>query len=956
MEIKRISAGLLAGVSVVALGSAAFAQAPEAAAVSEVVVTGSRVIQNGNNSPTPLTTSTFEALQTMKPGTIAEGLTLLPIFAGSRGQTGNPSINGGVGGGNGSANQLNLRNVGSLRNLVLFDGHRIPPTLFSGVVDMDMVPQNLIERVDMVTGGVSAVYGSDAVTGVINFITNKTFNGVKANAQYGIAGRGDAVAWNGSLAVGRDLGDRAHFIGSYEYRDDRGILRKSARPWFEYHSAGGAGTEAAPYYLITGARNSNSTFGGLIGAGSVLAGQNFAQNGVLSPLVAGTAVGNGSIRIGGDGVYGDQSLKMPLKSHQVFGRLDYDFTDNVRGNLVMSGNFKTNYLYDSFPSLNATTISRDNAFLPAVYRNQLVAANQQTFTIARNFLDYTSRYGGEPKTNQVYFAATLEGELGAYSWEVAATHGSSNLKMLAKNNINRENLSAAIDAVAGPSGPVCQSVAIRPNCVALNLFGPTAYNPAALDYVLEDTHFDALTKMDDVSGQIVGAPFSLPAGEVRMALSGEWRKISYRSISDHPADLYADCTGLRFNCVATGNGRTVKYFQTLANRSRVSQSVGEVALEANVPLLKDLALADDLSVNGAVRYTSYDTSGEYVSWKAGLDWHINDDVRVRATRSRDIRAPNLFDLRATTFITVGGVTDAVNNNVQLQNIPQINYSIPTLTAEIGKTTTAGMVFTPSFLPGFSLAIDYFNIKIGNAIQTIQGGNARVQAACRDTIRAGNAPTASLACQLQSRSPTQVQGAGVYSGAGITPLTAIYTANFNIGSVRTHGVDFEANYRTTLFDRPLQLRALTTYQPHLYYNYGDLGLTEDDVAGYAQGGPAATLPTPVWRATLFAGYQPIDRLKVDLVYRWRSELGMDAQRTVIWTYKVPSYHVFNLNLNADVGPVATPGRYTAFLNISNLFDKSPPMVPGTGTPGGNGGWVINDDWIGRYFTFGVRAKF
>ncbi len=755
MEFRRLSAGLLAGVSVVTLASAAFAQAPDSAnAVTEVVVTGSRVIQNGNNSPTPLTTSTFEALQTMKPGTIAEGLTLLPIFAGSRGQTGNPSINGGVGGGNGSANQLNLRNVGSLRNLVLFDGHRIPPTLFSGVVDMDMVPQNLIERVDMVTGGVSAVYGSDAVTGVINFITNKTFNGVKANAQYGIASRGDAVAWNGSLAVGRELGDRAHIIASYEYRKDRGIIRKTARPWFEYHSAGGAGTEAAPYYLITGARNSNSTFGGLIGAGSVLAGQNFAQNGVLSPLVAGTAVGNGTIRIGGDGVYGDQSLKMPLESHQLFGRVDYDFTEHVRGNLVASGNFKTNTLLDSFPSLNATTISRDNAFLPAVYRNQLVAANQQTFTIAKNFQDYTSRYGGEPKTNQIYVAATLEGELGDYSWEVATTHGSSNLKMGVRNNINREKLSAAIDAVVSPTGQtVCQSAAIRPDCVPLNLFGPTAYSAAALDYVLDDTKFDALTKMDDVSGQIVGAPFSLPAGDVRMALSGEWRRTSYRSISDHPADLYADCTGLRFNCVSTGNGRTVKYNQTLANRSRVSQSVGEVALEANVPLLKDVAFASDLSVNGAVRYTSYDTSGEYVSWKAGLDWHVNDSVRVRATRSRDIRAPNLFDLRATTFITVGGVTDAVNNNVQLQNIPQINFSIPTLTAEIGKTTTAGIVLTPSFLPGFSLAVDYFNIEIGNAIQTIQGGNARVQAACRDTIRAGNAPTASLACQLQSRSPT-----------------------------------------------------------------------------------------------------------------------------------------------------------------------------------------------------------
>jgi outer membrane cobalamin receptor len=171
------------------------APAPPAAGVDqlqEIVVTGSRVITNNSNSPTPIMGIGTDQLKTADPGPIADSINLLPVFSGSKGLTSNPGIGAtGVQGGNGTADVLNLRNLGSYRTLVLFDGQRIPPTLFNGVVDVDMIPQELIERVDVVTGGVSAVYGSDAVSGVVNFITNKHFDGVSVHAQYGISQRSD---------------------------------------------------------------------------------------------------------------------------------------------------------------------------------------------------------------------------------------------------------------------------------------------------------------------------------------------------------------------------------------------------------------------------------------------------------------------------------------------------------------------------------------------------------------------------------------------------------------------------------------------------------------------------------------------------------------------------------------------------------------------------------------------
>ena len=152
-----------------------------------------------------------------------------------------------MGAGNGSAAQINLRNLGAEKTLVLLDGRRVPPSSFTNFVDIDMIPQQLVERVEIVTGGVSAVYGSDAVAGAVNFILNTKFDGLKAHGQTGISEEGDDFRWNVGGAFGAEFaGGRGHFEGSYEYRYDEGILRRSDRDFFVYAGVVGNGTQARP--------------------------------------------------------------------------------------------------------------------------------------------------------------------------------------------------------------------------------------------------------------------------------------------------------------------------------------------------------------------------------------------------------------------------------------------------------------------------------------------------------------------------------------------------------------------------------------------------------------------------------------------------------------------------------------------------------------------------------------
>jgi outer membrane receptor protein involved in Fe transport len=948
---RQIAATL--AVAALAMGaSIAIAQTADDATLSEIVVTGSRVITNGDNSPTPVTVVQAQELLALQPTTISDALNLLPVFSGPRNQTSNPNPGAATvgGGGNAASNQLNLRNLGAARTLILFDGHRVSPTTANGIVDVDMIPQLIIQRVDVVTGGASAVYGSDAVSGVVNFITDRKFNGMKASLQGGQSSKSDGRQYEAGVAYGADLGGKAHFVVSYEHRNDDGVLYRSSRPATALSTIQGAGSAASPFFIANNTHLSNFTFGGLIRSG-FYTGQQFASNGLLSAFVPGASTGNAAVptQLGGDGAYYDGSLKSPLRSDQLFGRLDYEFSPATHGYVEVAGNRKHNEFFANWPTLNNVVLSRDNGFLPAAYRNQMITSGQTTFNYGK-FLRSAPRLNPGIDERQLFANAGLEGELGnGYKWDVGLVHSDASLKVTNNYNLNNLRLWAALDSVINPATNqvVCNVTLTNPTafpgCVPINVFGPTSESAESIAYILGPTHFKADTTQDDVSGSISGAPLSSWAGPVNMALSAEWRKQSYEANSDatpsDPANLI-NCAaiGLVRNCTA---GASV-WQSTYANRSTVSQTVREGAVEFDAPLVNNHRFIQSLNLNGAVRYTNYTTSGSYTTWKAGLDWHLNDSFRIRATRSRDIRAPTLDDLfTPTTTATGGNATDSLL--ARQVTAPNTTKGNPDLKAETGDTTTVGVVYRPNSVPGFSLAVDGFDIKVGNAITLIQGTNFTYQTAC---YTSGGT---SQFCAFQTRA------LGNFSTNPLNVVTEFFNYPINLAEVHTWGADVEANYATRLREHPLMLRTLLTYQPHI--NYVSPGAPTLDMGGIAYGANGLQA-SPVWRATAFARIGVTERFSVDLLERWRSALGITADPTQ-FTTGPGSAAFYTTNLNLTYQFKQGLADIDLLLNVQNLFNKIPPAANFPGTqqnPGQFGGFPIGDDPVGRYYSFGLRLKF
>jgi iron complex outermembrane recepter protein len=914
--------------------------------LQEVTVTGSRIIQNGLDSPTPVTSINMGAMSELQPTTVADQLNDLPSFSGSRNQFTNAST-GNLGTGpaapNPSANVLNLRNMGYLRTLVLYDGKRVPPTSPDGTTDVNMIPQMLLQRVDVVTGGASAVYGSDAVTGVVNFITDTRFTGLKVQANAGISGDHDDRTYDQGVAWGKDLfGGRGHVEMSVENRSDPGILYRSQRAWGrDVWTVQGAGTAADPYNLVENTRIGTSAFGGLITSGP-LAGQQFTSDGYLTPCVTGAPTGTKGIYSGGCGAYNNSSFAASLQMDQAFARMDYDFSDSVHGDVTLAATYNHNAAVGSDNILSNVTLSAQNPYLAAEYQNALAAAGQSTFKLSeylQNFPETTETW-----TRNYWANAELQGSFGRnYHWDAWYTHSESRQDTRLDDNINDQNLAAALDAVIDPATgqPVCNATLASPGsdpgCVPLDVLGTNAASQAALDYVVQPTEFLSTQKMDDVSGSVTGAPFHDWAGPVHLALDAEWRYLSWELDSDANPNAAANCAGIQYNCTSStllwADGAT-------PSRSPVSETVAEGALEFDAPLLANLPLARNVSVNGAARFTRYSQSGSAVTWKAGLVWHLNDQLTFRAARSRDIRAPSLYELYFPRSVNYTVITDLLTG--LSPQVPSYNGGNPNLTPEVGYTSTAGLVFQPAWAPGLALTLDGFWINITNAITNLQGTNPTVQAECYAS--GGNSPY----CQLQQRPD------GFTNTSAANEVTAWYNEYINISSQSTSGADLDATYMTRAFHRPLKLRALGTFQPHIIYNTP--GLTTVDLGGVAFSSNALQA-SPVWRATFMADYQPVHGFSIDVMERWRSSLAWTGDPTqVVSVPRIPSVAYTDLNLAYLFD--GSDSTTEVYLNVQNLFDKPPPpaaFLGANGNPGGFGGFVFGDDPIGTYVTLGVRYR-
>jgi outer membrane receptor protein involved in Fe transport len=924
---------LSAGAAALAFSCTANAQTaakPAAAAseeLSEVVVTGSRVIANGNNSPTPMTVISAAQLLEAQPTNMAAALQNLPVFQGSLGQ--NTGTGGGAGGPNGSANAVNIRNLGLNRTLVLYDGSRLQPTTDTGVVTLDMVPQMLLQRVDVVTGGVSAVYGSNAISGAVNLVTDKEFNGVKFKAQRGISALGDDPITDVGVAAGMNVfAGRGHIEGSLEYFNDEGIFDMFSRELGTTYVVVGAGSAANPYRLVSDARLSTTSFGGLITNGP-LVNQNFTGNGTLYPFRNGTTTGSNGVQIGGDGgYYFNTSLKGSLRSRRTMARFDFDLTDTTHFYLQALGAKYTNAYQNQSLSFSNVVLSKTNAFLPAAYQSSMLAAAGTTFTLSK-IPQQLGPHRSEFDMDSYQVFTGLNGKVGRYDWDVSLSHGQSTPTWNTFRNMNRLKLAAALDAVVNPANGqiVCRvtltNPAAFPGCAPLNVFGPTAESAEALAYITEYTVTSATNSQDELAASIAGAPFSTWAGPLNLAVSGEWRQARFRTLSGVPATDLANCSLLpnAMNCTATTALHQVTFRQVVP----VKQKVSEAAVEADVPLLKGVPLVQSLNLNLAARYASYSIGGSATVWKAGLDWHLNGELRVRATRSRDFRAPDLDALFSPTNIS----------NITTTNVwtglpvtaPQLSGGNPDLKPEVGNTLTAGIVYQPKWLSGSSLSVDFYNIKITNAFANETGSNIATQRRCLDS-----GGTSSY-CALIVRNPVTNE------------ITQFFSRSINAASTTAHGLDIEANYATRLLRRPLSLRLLSTWQPELRTV---TALTDIDVAGSAG--------TPEWRATAFANYSPTDRFRVSVSQRWRSAVAWAVTDPVTYYAepKVPSFTWTNLSLTYE--PNLERLQVELYLNAQNVFNRDPPRwTTATVTPGVFGAYVRTDDFVGRYYTAGIRAR-
>ncbi|RVU03211.1 TonB-dependent receptor [Novosphingobium umbonatum] len=954
---------MLASVSLLALPAAALAQssAPEGgdagnpAKPAEIIVTGSR-IATGNSSPVPLTVVTTENLLNVRPSTLADTLQSVPVLAGSRSTLSSPTSFGGSGAGNGAANQVNLRNLGAQRNLVLMDGHRVPPTSTTNVVDIDMVPQMLLDRVETVTGGASAVYGSDAISGVVNFITKKNFNGLKTNLQYGISRYGDGQQVSAGMAYGTKLFDgRGHFEASYEFRDDKGVMSRSSRPWFQRLTTSGAGTAANPFYVTYGVNSPNLPFGGRIsGTSSALNGMYFSANGVLSPFVNGssvispvTGVADASLQVGGAGGYYDTSLKASLRSHQFFGRFDFDVSDSLKFYITGAANLKKNRALDIDLTLNNLTIRSSNAYIAQMaggaYASALAAAGS-TFNFSRIVQGVPLDQNTD--STQISINTGLDGALGKFKWNVNYTHGQTHLYLLARNNVNEQKLRASLDAVNVGGNIVCgiNADAIASNddasCRPWNPFGPSASDASAMGYFLTNSTYTQNTYLDDLSADIHGPLVEGWAGPISGALSVEWRQDRFNSHSYMESNDLANCAGL-LNCV---QGRQGLWRNSFASSPTVSNRVWEVSAETEVPLLTDQPFAKSLSLSGAARYTSYKTSGQYWTWKLGGVWEVDNDFRLRGTLSRDIRAPTLNDLFAPTSTVTNAQTDYLIAGQPSYAVAQDTKGNPNLTAEVGHTLTVGGVWRPSFARGLSLSLDYYQIKISNAVILSPGFSQIYQQACYAS--GGTSPF----CSLQTRALgnyTDTSAANVVTRWSVQP--------FNIGSIRTFGLDGEVNYTTRLVGRPVTLRVMGTYQPHIYYEQAGVQTTDQ---GGVTTGPVGMGPAPKLRITSTMSYKVSDAFRVDVQNRWRSPMHIDANPANVYYNgmdHVKAGSVTSVNLSYTMNKPAL-GNPELFFNVQNLFDAAPAYISGSNPAGRIGGFTVADDPVGRYFTFGLRNKF
>jgi iron complex outermembrane recepter protein len=1000
--------------------------------LQEVVVTGSRVARSTFTTPNPVTVLDSKDITNLGLVNVGDVLAELP-------QNSNffSAANVGLGNFNVGAQLANLRGLNPFfgtRTLTLIDTERVVPTATGGGVDVTLIPSMLVARTEVVTGGASAVYGSDAVAGVVNIILDNKLNGFKGTADYGETKYGDGGTDHFSVGYGSDLGDRTHFILGAEYQDANAIgICSEVRSWCSSNDALVTNTGYAP--TPAGATGPGSPAIPANGLPHYIIGPNAEQPfvsrtgvlvpcfnvGVCIPLAPGPAYGavqlnsagtaatpyNPGLYADGAGVFGfgqgagatgvgaydGTTLRPAVKRYTGLGRLDFKINDNLSSffefsyarseaiNPVANGAIGPSPLFSISPTgaifipLVPNFVSCLNPYLPGSLQ---CTAPTSTLGPGGPPVGYSLGYnmnGIDPARNAtnndtVRITGGLKGEISStWSWDTYFEYGVNQNNQHLYNNAVSTFLGFALDAVANPANGqiVCAATLPGPNyneaaagCSPLNLFGANNASPAALAYAFRTLQEYSTLTEEVLSSNIGGDLFSgFGAGPIKSSFGLEMRRDSAEVSHDlqDQGSFYDDYF--------------LSYGLDYAGLISVVEGYGEVT----VPVLKDLPLAKYLEFDGAIRETRNEnenltagaaTDGEEVShdipsWKLSGIWDLTDWVRVRATRSRDVRAAGFRELYESYAVSSGGPFGSFTNPVtnQSQIVNALTGGNINLEPERADTTTVGFVLSPKSGPleRMQFSADWYDIILhdpitgppfGLGVQNIVNECYAGQQAFCDRITFGTP--------------------GDWS-----TVTTINNTAVNLGSFETRGVDFEASYQLPLPDLNshlngnLKFRLLTSLLYNMTIDAG-LGAPPIDYAG--QSGPTAAFggfnTSPRWQSNFFATYDN-GPFSGTVQVRW---IGPGTFETTtgfggapiapgdpgysptspnsISNNSVASATYLNLAASYEVN-----GHVSVFATINNVLNKDPPLAPG-----GNG-YPTNPvyfDTYGMTWKLGVRVNF
>ena len=995
-----------------AVGERIPVDAPPASAAVEteaILVTGSRLKTRGYDSPVPLTMVDADLIRKLGLGNAADVVRLIPqnIATQSDATSGN-RLSADVG-----AVYANLRGLNptfGTRTLTLVNGRRFVPTSDGGQVDLNLIPSIMIARVETVTGGASAAYGSDAVAGVVNFILENRLEGFRLVADRGQTGRGDGASLHAAAAYGRAFaGGRGHVVFGGEVQRNRGISHcAEVRAWCAqgagifvnaagiqpgtlntpgnvsgYDVPGSAGY-GLPHYIVgphsgmiyNSPRGAIRNFTAAAGTSRTAFSTIFPA--IQPPLAAVdkvfTADGKnvvdydpgdfgpksvGGQAQGGDNLsaYSDQRIQTPLRRYTLYAAADYALGDS----LTLSAEFIHAGRQSSGQSPVAATrstmaIRPDNAFLPESVAALLGGASFSLGKDVDGELDNRNTVNAGVRRGVIGLAGTLAD---GWTWDISYHYGANRRRSWLRYSRNNDAFAMALDAVRDPADPgriICRPLSdaafagftptyraellvLAASCVPINLFGTRNMSRGAIDFVWRRVGEDFRYRQHGLAGSVQGRLFAgRSAGPIGVTAGidhrGERGEVTHDGINPN---AYAGSFGLDY-----------------AGSIRVT----EAFLETSAPLLRDFALGDSLEASGAIRSTrnrstdrisGQSRSIHATSWKIGGIYDPIDGIRVRATRSRDIRAAGFRELFQKTAPTDEGTVQGRVNNPNIAG-PDKADTTPVfgggnfgLTPEKADTSTIGAVLRPALLPGFRLSLDWYRIRLRDAIANLNG--QRVTDLC---------VTFQVLCERVS-----------FATPG--DIVRIDAGQANVGRIDLRGFDMESSWRVPLAKGTVDLRLLLNYQYDFRVKQS-AAVPTIDYAG--QSGPAVEggdfYPTPKWMWNALIGYER-NRVTATMTIRHIGRGVLNHE----WIGPEDPGYAPGLANSASLNRVpartyvgfalscAIPFGGEIFGSIENLFDRKPPVAPGGTTSVLVSAYPTNPvffDTFGMRWKTGIRLQF